>query len=91
MFRSFVPQIFAASLINGVNKSVSKVLCLSCNTAAILSKPKPVSTQGLGRGLKLPSCERSNWVKTKFHISTNLSPGSEPIAGGEPSISGPWS
>ena len=84
-FKSLVPQILAASLIKGANKSVSKLLCFPCNTAAILSKPIPVSTHGFGSGLKVPSFERSNCAKTKFHISINLSPGSAPMAGGDPS------
>ena len=58
--RSFSFVILFASSIRGVNPSVLKLLCLSCYTAAILSKPIPVSTQGLGRGLRVPSLERAN-------------------------------
>ena len=40
------------------------------------SSPMPVSMEGRGSGVILPSAERSNCMKTRFQISTKRSPGS---------------
>ena len=42
-----------------------------CITAAMRSSPAPVSTDGLGSGVRVPSAERSNCMKTRFQISRN--------------------
>ena len=42
-----------------------------CMTAAMRSSPAPVSTDGLGSGVSVPSAERSNCMKTRFQISRN--------------------
>src|SRR6266849_4386825 len=39
-------------------------------TAATRSRPMPVSTHGLGKGVSLPDSSRLNCMKTRFQIST---------------------
>ena len=39
-------------------------------TAAMRSRPMPVSTEGFGSGVSLPSAERSYCMNTRFQIST---------------------
>ena len=55
-------------------------------TAAILSNPIPVSTEGFGNGDMSPLSFLLYCIKTRFHISTNLSPSSPGEPGGVPSI-----
>ncbi len=55
------------------------------------SSPIPVSTEGLGSGCKWPCLSRLNCIKTKFQISTYLSPSASGVPGGPPATSGPWS
>ncbi|CFP63390.1 Uncharacterised protein [Bordetella pertussis] len=43
--------------------------CTCCSTAAMRSRPMPVSTQGLGRRSMLPAASRSNCMNTRFQIS----------------------
>ena len=74
-----------------MNKSVSKLLVLPCRTVDILSRPIPVSIDGFGRDslFLFESCKYC--IKTRFHISTNLSPSSFFEPGGPPSTESPWS
>ncbi len=37
--------------------------------AAMRSRPAPVSTDGFGSGVSVPSAERSNCMNTRFQIS----------------------
>jgi len=47
--------------------------------------------RGAINGVKVPSAERSNCMKTKFQISIYLSPSSSGEPGGPPAMSSPWS
>ena len=75
---------FLMSFLKDLNKSISKLEPTFCNTEQSLSSPIPVSTHLLGNGLNSPAESLLNSMKTKFHISTNLSPVS-PSPGGDPS------
>ena len=55
------------------NMSVSKLLSFPWQTAAILSRPMPVSMHGSGSGLILPVSSLKNCIKTRFHISRKRS------------------
>src|SRR5271170_4124831 len=46
------------------------------------SSPMPVSTEGRGSGVMVPSAARSYCMKTRFQISTNRSPSSLGEPGG---------
>ena len=72
------------SSLKDLNKSISKLEPTFCNTEQTLSNPIPVSTHLLGNGFKSPLESLLNSMKTRFHISTNLSPVS-PSPGGDPS------
>ena len=51
----------------------------------------PVSIEGFGNPVRLPSANCSNCIKTRFQISMNRSPSSSGLPGGPPAIRGPWS
>ncbi len=59
-----------------------------CITAAMRSRPAPVSTDGFGSGVSLPSAERSNCMNTRFQISTQRSPSASGEPGGPPATLG---
>ena len=68
-----MPERFITYSIIGYNKSVSKFDIFFCRTDASLSSPQPVSIFLCASGLYSPSSVLSYCVKTKFHISKNLS------------------
>ena len=49
----------------------------------------PVSIDGRGSGVRAPSSNCSNCMKTRFQISMNRSPSSSGLPGGPPGIDGP--
>ena len=65
------PHQFADPIDQRRKRSEWKLSSSPCITAAMRSRPAPVSTDGLGSGVSVPSAERSNCMKTRFQISRN--------------------
>ena len=60
----------AAARTIGIIRSMSCPAGTSCITAAIRSRPIPVSMFLFGSGASMPPSRRSNCVNTRFQIST---------------------
>ena len=67
------PTTSSTFAMSGRNRSVWKLFVTPCSTAAMRSRPAPVSTDGLGSGTSVPSACRSNCMKTRFQISRKRS------------------
>ena len=73
---------------SGRKRSVWKLESSPCMIAAMRSRPAPVSTEGLGSGVSVPSAERSYCMKTRFQISRKRPPSASSSNSSLPMISG---
>ncbi len=74
------------------NRSVSKLEYTPWHTAAMRSSPMPVSMEGLGSAVRVPSAAWSYCMNTRFQISRYRSQSHLPMPQSGPQVMcSPWS